>query len=247
MADPAPSRIDVTLERLSKVAGILVPVVIAAVGSLYTIEKDKSDQANRDTQLKRDQEQRDFDNAQKQYSNLAALLPLLTSDRPNQVKMGLEVYIAETKVQQAPTDLQLSILQLSNQFPEQAALVQRAADAGREQQKAQCTANPDGLYIQVANNAQQLDLGKALAKAVGDHVAWPVEGVQRIDQAPALTQLRYYFSSDNNARADNIIAALGKLGVAPVLKQDLTARYLKADCPPPHVFELWVGASTPLK
>lgn len=235
MADPVPPRIDTVLERLSKVAGILVPIVIAAIGSLYTIEKDKSDQ-----------EQREFDNAQKQYSNLAALLPLLTSDKANQVKMGLEVYIAETKVQQAPTDLQLSILQLSNQFPEQAALVQRAADAGREQQKAQCTANPDGLYIQVANSAEQLGLGKTLAKAVAGHVAWPVQGVQRIDQGPAVTQLRYYFSPDNDTRAANIIAALAPLGVAPVQKQDLTSKYLKQGCAPPPVFELWIGASSPL-
>jgi hypothetical protein len=246
LAEPASSSLDLTLDRLSKIAGILVPLVIGAVGGYYTWEKDKSDQANLQSQQKRDEDQRTFDNAQKQYSNLAALLPLLTSDKANQVKMGLEVYIAETKVSQAPTELQLSILQLSNQFPDQAALVQRAADAGREQQKTQCTANPDGLYIQVANSTEQLDRGKSLAQGLVNHVAWPVQGVQRIDQGPPVTQLRYYYSPDNDARATSIVNALANVGIAPVQKQDLTQRYLKSGCPPPHVFELWMGTSTPL-
>ncbi len=246
MAESTSSSLDLTLDRLSKIAGILVPLVIGAVGALYTIEKDKSDQATRDAQLKRDQDQRTFDNAQKQYSNLTALLPLLTSDKPNEVKIGLEVYIAETKDSQAPIDLQLSIQQLSNQFPEQAALVQRAAEAGREQQKTQCTANPDGLYIQVANSTEQLDRGKSLARALANHLTWPIQGVQRIDQGPAVNQLRYYFNPDNDARAANIITALAQSGISPIQKQDLTQRYLKSGCAPPHVFELWMGTSTPL-
>ncbi len=247
MSEPSPSRIDVALERLSRVAGILVPIAIFAVGTSYTIQKDKSETAGRAAQKLRDDQQRDFDNVQKRYANLAALLPLLTSDKADTVKMGVEVYTAETKSEQAPTELQVTILQLPNKFPELVGVVQRATDAGREQQKSLCSANPDGLYIQVANSTEQLERGRGLADSLnGRSPSWPVQGVQRIDQGPAVNQLRYYFSAGNNDTAGKIIAALGPFNVGQVQKQDLSPRYLKQGCPPPRVFELWIGTSTPL-
>jgi hypothetical protein len=247
MAEPTSSHTDIVLERLSKIAGIFVPIVIAAVGAAYTIQKDHSDTATREAQETRDEQQRIFDNAQKRYANLAALLPLLTSEKADTVKMAVEVYTAETKDQQAPTELQVTILQLPNRFPELAGLVQHAADAGREQQKDQCTANPDGLYIQVANSTEQLERGRGLASSLnGVSLPLPVQGVQRIDQGPVVNQLRYYFSPENNDRATKLLAALAPFNVGQVQKQDLSPRYLKAGCSPPHVFELWIGTSTPL-
>ncbi|UWZ84830.1 hypothetical protein [Occallatibacter riparius] len=247
MAEDTPSRTDVVLERLSKIAGILVPVVIAAVGAAYTIQKDNSDKLSRDAQEKQDTQQRIFDNAQKRYANLAALLPLLTSDKADTVKMAVEVYTAETKDQQAPTELQVTILQLPNKFPELASVVRQAADAGREQQKSLCSSNPDGLYIQVANSTEQLDRGRGLASSLNNgSLPLPLQGVQRIDQGPLVNQLRYYFSPENNDAATKVIDALKPLDVGQVQKQDLSPRYLKAGCAPPRVFELWIGTSTPL-
>ena len=117
MADPTPSRLDVWLERSSKLAGILLPLIVAVVGAVYTYQKDASDKY-----------QKTIENTQKQYANLTALLPLLTSGNPLQVRTGLEVYLSEAKALQAPTDLQQTVSRLSNEFPDQAGLVQKAGN-----------------------------------------------------------------------------------------------------------------------
>lgn len=243
---PAPP-LDVNLERLSKIAGIALPLVIALVGGIYTYQKDANDKELRNVQKVRDDNQKAFDNTQKQYANLTSLLPLLTSGNPSQVRTGLEVYLSEAKALQAPTDLQQTITRLSNEFPEQAGLVQKAAEAGRQQQATQCKANLDGLYIQVANSIEQLDRGRTLGKLLtAAGITPPVQGVQRIDEAPRSTQLRYYFSDTNNLLAGKILDALSKLGIRSISRSDLSQSYLKPGCPPPAVFELWIGSSTPL-
>jgi hypothetical protein len=198
-------------------------------------------------QQKRDDSQKAFDNTQKQYANLTSLLPLLTSGKDAQVQVGLEIYLSEARVFQAPTDLQSTIRQLSNEFPQQAKLVQLATEAGQRQQGAECKASADGVYLQVANSSAQLGLGKALANqltAMG--VSPPVQGVQRIDQGPHSSELRYYFSDANNVQATEIISKLRTAGIENVSAVDLTQRYLKSGCRPPAVYELWIGTSSPL-
>lgn len=248
MAEPTPSRLDVWLDRLSKLAGVLLPITVALVGGIYTIQKDANDKTLRKDQQIRDEDQKAFDNTQKQYANLTALLPLLTSGNPSQVRAGLEVYLSEAKALQAPTDLQQTVSRLSNEFPDQAALVQKATEAGQQQQAAQCKASPEGIYIQVANSTEQLDRGKTLAKLLtAASIAPAVQGVQRIDRAPRSTELRYYFSDANNVQAEKVLDVLRRLGIAPIEKSNLSQRYLKSGCPPPAVFELWIGSSTPLQ
>jgi len=242
------SLLDVWLERLSKIAGILLPVTIAIVGGMYTFVKDKNDEAVRNAQQERDQNQKTFDNTQKQYGNLAALLPLLTSEKEGQVQVGLEIYQSEASVDQAPPNLVSTIRRLSNQFPQQAKLVQLATEAGQRQQRAECKSSPDGLYIQVANETTQLALGEGLAKRLtSSEVSPPVQGVQRIDHGPRSNELRYYFSDPTNLQASDLIAKLRAAGVENISKVDLAARYLKKGCPPPSVYELWIGTSSPLK
>jgi hypothetical protein len=247
MADPSTSRLDVGLERLSKVAGILLPITIAVVGGIYTRDKDRNDEALRTAQQQRDATQKAFDNTQKQYANLTSLIPLFTSGKEEQVKIGLEIYLSEARVLQAPTDLQSTIERLSNQFPEQARLVQLAAEAGKRQQTAECKTGVDGIYLQVANSSTQLALGKALASQLtSDGISPSVQGVQRIDQGPRATELRYYRSQANDLQATDIISKLQAAGLGHVAKVDLTQRYLKSGCSPPAVYELWIGASSPL-
>jgi len=240
MAEGSPSRLDVWLERLSKLAGVLLPITVALVGGLYTYQKDANDKALRQAEDQRDEKQ-------KQYANLTALLPLLTSGKRSQVRAGLEIYTSEAHARQAPTDLQQTVSQLSDEFPDQAGLVQKAAEAGQQQQAAQCKTSP-GIYIQVANSTEQLERGKTLAKLLtAASIAPLVQGVQRIDQPPRSTQLRYYFSNDNDMKAGKILEELSRLGVAPVAKSNLNRGYLKPGCAPPEVFELWIGGSTPLQ
>jgi len=247
MTNSTPSPLDVWLERLSKLAGILLPVTIALVGGIYTRNKDRNDEAVRVAQQKRDESQKLFGNTQKQYTNLTTLLPLLASDKEMQVQAGLQIYLSEARVFQAPTDLQSFVLGLSNRFPGQAKLVQSAAEAGQRQQGEECKAIADGVYVHVANSEQQLKLGQTLANRLrAMNVSPPIQGVQRIDQGPNKIELRYYFSDANNNQANEIVTKLQAAGIQDVVKADLSKRYLKRGCPPPAVYELWIGTSTPL-
>ena len=248
MSDPSQSPFDRSLERLGKLSGILVPIVIAFVGWFYTATKDKNDALARADQV-------NFDRAQKQYANLTALLPLLTSKDKSQFDLGVQIYTSEAVAHQAPTDqLQGYLQSLTISHPEDAA-VQQAAAAGLSQQAAvapappsqQCKANPEGLYLQVANSTDQLALGRALAqrlKSVGIPV--PVQGTQRIDQGPGQTQVRYYPSATNDQKLAGIKAALDSAGVHVMQDVNLNPGFLKPGCTPPPVFELWIGTSTPL-
>ncbi len=250
MPDSSPSRVDVLLERLGKISGILVPIVIALVGWFYTATKDKNDTAVRNQQAK-------FDQTQKQYANLTALLPLLTSKDKAQFDLGVQIYTSEANANQAPADqLQGYIQSLTASDPEDHAL-QQAAAAGLRQQAAaaadsqiaqHCTANPDGIYIEVANSTEQLALGKALtAKLNAQQIVPVVQGAERINQSPPQTQMRYYFSPANDQKLAAMKPALELAGVHIAQNVNLSPTYLKPGCVPPAVFELWIGAASPLK
>jgi hypothetical protein len=240
--------IDRGLELLSKLGSILVPLVIAVIGWTYTAKKDRNDALARAQQAQVNSEQKQFNATQKQYANLTALLPLLTSNDPEKVNVGLKIYTSEAAAGQAPTALQLCLRDLANQFPDKAALVQKAVEAGFKQQSEECSDIPGGIYVQVANSDQQVALGNLLGNSLTQSgVNQAIQGIQRIEKGPNTTQLRYYFNPSNDIEAHRIVAALASLGAGPVQLVDLTAAYLKKNCQPPSVFELWIGESTPLK
>jgi len=113
------------LDQLSKIAGILLPLVVALVGGLYTYEKDQSDARN----LRRE-ERRDLQ--QVQYGNLTALIPLLTSQDLSTRALGMEIFTSEAKKREAPLDLVPAIRRLGIEHPEiqsQATAALAAADA----------------------------------------------------------------------------------------------------------------------
>jgi hypothetical protein len=248
MNDEVSKSIDRGLERLSKLGSILVPLVIAVIGWNYTAKKDQNDALARAQQAQVNSEQKQFNATQKQYGNLTALLPLLTSNDAEKVNVAIKIYTSEAAAGQAPTALQLCIRDLANQFPDKAALVQKAVEAGFQQQSEECSDIPGGIYMQVANTDQQLALGTLLGHSLTQgSLNQAIQGIQRIDKGPNATQLRYYFDPSNNTEAHRIVAALDSVGAGPVQLVDLTATYLKKDCKPPSVFELWIGESTPLK
>ena len=124
MPDLAESKPD-RLDQLSKIAGILLPLVVALVGGLYTYEKDQSDARN----LRRE-ERRDLQ--QVQYGNLTALIPLLTSQDLSTRALGMEIFTSEAKKREAPLDLVPAIRRLGIEHPEiqsQATAALAAADA----------------------------------------------------------------------------------------------------------------------
>jgi hypothetical protein len=136
MPDPSTSSLDAKLDRLAKIAGILLPLVLGLVGGLYTYTKDKSDARN----LARE-ERRDL--VQVQYGNLTALIPLLTSNDSDSRLLAIEIFTSEAKKNQAPLDLVPSIERLGNEHPEHVKEAMAAVAAAKKQmQRENSTSMP---------------------------------------------------------------------------------------------------------
>lgn len=239
------SDFDGKIERWSKIAGILLPFVVALVAGLYTLQKDHNDGLTRQQQQDRDNYQREWDKTQQQYANLTSLVPLLTSQNSSAVATGISIYTSEAGAGHAPVDLEDTIKRIGNADPTLTGAVQNAVEATKAQRGSECKFNQNGIYIHVANSTQQLTNGQQLAQACRD-AGFPVQGVQRVDVAPRSTQLRYYFSDANSAQAKKIIDWLGNHGFGKVETPNLSPTYLKQGCPAPAIFELWVGTDTSL-
>ena len=232
---------DLTLDRVSKFAGILLPIVVGVVGAIYTIHKDDSDNKARNQATAQQI-------AQAQYANFAALLPLLVSNDDKQVSTALDIFNQEAAIGQAPQSLGPLIQQIGEAKPQLRAQAQAADQAVSMQAGAGCKVFPSGIFVQVANDNVQLKDGQALAALLKSEAGLPpVQGVQRVDAGPQQTQLRYYFSNVNDPDADKVIAVLHRFGFTNVVKQDLSPLYLKSKtCPPPPTFELWIGSGDAL-
>ena len=240
MPDNSKSTFDRFLERAEKIANILLPVVLALVGGLYTYTKDKND-----GEMQKEQAARDL--SQKQFANLTALLPMLVSKDPPTVSAALQVYVEETREKQAPESLKSVILSIQQTQPEHRAEAQAAVQAGELQSTGKCKSIPGGLFIQVANDQEQLKNGRVLQDLLKSAEGIPaVPGVQRVDAVPQQTQLRYYFNEDNDSQALRITHYLEALGYKDIQTQDLSSRYLNVGCPPPATFELWIGSQSPV-
>lgn len=129
MPDLPQSSLDNKLDQLSKIAGILLPLVLALVGGLYTYQKDRNDARN----LRRE-ERRDLQQAQ--YGNLTTLIPLLTSQDPSTRALGMEIFTSEAKKREAPLDLVSAIRRMGAEHPE----IQNQATAALAAASAQTTA-----------------------------------------------------------------------------------------------------------
>ena len=135
MPEPTQSGLDDQLDRLSKIAGILLPVVLALVGGLYTYTKDKNDARNLQREERRDLQQ-------VQYANLTALVPLLTSQDQSNRLLAIEIFTSEAKKHQAPIDLLPSIERLGNEHPEHLKEAMAAVAAAHDQMNEEKSGNP---------------------------------------------------------------------------------------------------------
>jgi len=135
MPDLPQSNLDKTLDQLSKIAGILLPLVVALVGGLYTYEKDQNDARVSQREARRDLQQ-------VQYGNLTALIPLLTSQDPSSRALGMEIFTSEAKKREAPLDLVPAIRRLGAEHPENASQAMAAVEAANGQFTARKGGNP---------------------------------------------------------------------------------------------------------
>jgi hypothetical protein len=242
------SNTDTWLERISKIAGIFVPIVLAWYAHAYTVNKDENDKLDRLVQDARADDQKSFDNASRRYQNMAALLPLLTSKDKDSIFTGIEIFTSEANAGQAPLDLQVTIERikgtLSDKKMDQAA--DQALTAAKTQSaRDRCFQIADGIYIHVANSVDQKAAGAGLARALTS-TSLPVQGVQRIDVNPNHTEIRYYFSLKSKPAAQVIKDRLIQLNFTAINEVDLTQKYLGKGCTAPMIFEVWIGKNDEL-
>lgn len=129
MPDMPLSSLDKRLDQLSKIAGILLPLVVALVGGIYTYEKDRNDERTLQRQERRDLQQ-------VQYANLTALVPLLTSQDPSNRLLAMEIFTSEARKHEAPLDLVPSIQRLGTEHPEHLKQAMAAVAAAEAQTNA---------------------------------------------------------------------------------------------------------------
>lgn len=243
------------IDILEKLGSLILAVVVATVGGLYTCYQKQHDdrehtaEAQRETDRRTDEQKRaaaelEWDKTKKRYENLTTLIPLVTSDKPQQVTLGTQIFISEANNGQAPEDLK-DILKTQQQSSPEAV---EAVKALNGQRARECKFNPSGIYIHVANDPKQLEAGKKLETLVAQSGGLPgVQGVQRVAALPSHTQLRYYESPQNEQMARRISTRLMSLGLKTVQLQNLSLLYPPPQgCDPPAIFELWIGAGSPL-
>jgi hypothetical protein len=135
MPDLPQSNVDRRLDQLSKAAGILLPLVVALVGGLYTYEKDRDDARTELREQRRDMQQ-------VRYGNLVALIPLLTSQDPSSRALGMDIFTSEAKKGQAPLGLVAAIKRLATAHPEIQSQATEALAAANGQMTAGKSGNP---------------------------------------------------------------------------------------------------------
>jgi len=238
---------DLFLERLSRFATIVIPVVIAYFSQAYTAQKDTMDRLDKRVDRQDRAESARSDQEQK---NAAVLLPLLKSNDPNERLMGIEIFTAQAQNGQAPLYLQPTIERLlkqaSPQTPTGAATqtaVAAATQAAARQQATCSNTMPDGVYLHYQDKAQ-----KAGAQKIGDDLkqqGLASHGVQQVDVAPKQTEIRYYPAGANQADLLKILSVLAKYGFADVPKKDIS--YLLHGCAPRAIYEVWIAADASMQ
>jgi hypothetical protein len=126
MPDLPQSNLDSRLDRLSKIAGILLPLVVALVGAGYTYQKDQNDARTQQREQRRIAQQ-------VRYGNLMALIPLLTSQDSASRALGMEIFTSEAKKREAPLDLLPAIRRLAKEHPEMQSQATEALTAASGQ------------------------------------------------------------------------------------------------------------------
>ena len=240
--DAPKSGFDQFLERLARLATIVIPVVIAFFSQTYTAQKDASDRVekrldrqDRAEALRSDQEQK----------NVALLLPLLKSTDSNERLMGIEIFTSQAESGQAPLYLQLTIERLkalaSPQTPAgaatQAALT-KATQAANQQQLTCGNTMPEGVYLHYQDKAQKAGAQKIGADLKQQNLNF--RGVQQVDVAPRQTEIRYYPAGAKQDDLQKLVTTLAKYGLTDVPKKDIS--YLLHGCAPRAIYEVWIAA-----
>ncbi|HEX8164146.1 MAG TPA: hypothetical protein VF538_19910 [Pyrinomonadaceae bacterium] len=232
------------------VSGILLPIVVAVVGGIYTYNQDKNHEANANQEHQNEEVRRRADRA-------TTLLKHFASDSKRERLLAIKVAEQLAKEKQLPDELVPAMIEIAKNDP--SAEVSGAATEATNKvtevttinqagnlETVQSTASqtlaklPPRVYMHIRNESQRGKAEQIAAKL--QERGFIVPGIERLDAGPANAELRY-FNGSEPVDTQALVNALNELGlkVNPV---DLSNRYKNSTSIRPRHYELWVDTNS---
>jgi hypothetical protein len=231
---------------LAAVAGILLPIVVAGVGGTYTYMQDKHNGEELAQQKVREQ-------VLSRAQTATTLLEHLASDSARERLLAVKVAEHLAKDKMLPDELVPALIEIAR-ADDSSAVSGAAAEAVASTttvtqlttegtvREAASTASatlkklPARVYIHIRTEDQR-SAARGFSNAL-EEVGLSVPGIERRDQGPRTTELRYFQGSDP-ADIELIMKTLSGASL-PVKSVDLSKRFTDAKIRPRH-YELWIA------
>ena len=246
-------------ERLLKIVGVLIGILIIALGSHFYRKKNREldarvrelkEQERKDTEVKNDLERRrKFEEQISLYKSLLDILNELQSGKPRAVNIALNRLKEKAEQNQIPEEYKPIFLTAlakpgldapDPQFSETASVRDVAVAVRRSVPKAAPDdANaPIVIYLHIQDAAQR-GSAQRLETALESQAGYIVPGIENVGRQPGVVnnQLRYFRPSDKT-EAEKISALLGSYGITA--KPAPISGYENSPLVRPRQYELWL-------
>jgi hypothetical protein len=223
------------LSYLETLAKFLTPLVIFAVGTLYTCNQDK------------------INNEQKALDRCISLTKDLTSTSDAQQQVAIAMLVDQCQQYHAIQSVVVPRLLQTAQESNSTAVVESAkkaaitisANSNVATQVATAIENlPARLFFHIPDESRRGEAASAARHLKLDinpaHQPYSVEGIESVgpNRSPSTTQVRY-FRIEDAAEAQNIASQLVALGVRDAKATQTSGKAI------PFQIEVWFGKSTP--
>lgn len=229
-------------------SGILLPIVVAIVGGIYTYVQDKNQEAN----AVQDQQNEEISHRADRATNL---LKHFASESKRERLLAIKVAEQLGKDKQLPDELVPVLIEIAKNDP--SADVSGAAAEATSKVTEVTTINqagnvetvkstageviaaiPPRVYFHIRNESQR-ERAEQIAAKLQDQ-GFIVPGIERLDAGPPHTELRFFKGSDPTD-TQTLVKALDQLGLK-VDQVDLSNRYKNSTAIRPRHYELWISA-----
>jgi len=208
------------------VSKLLIPVVIFAVGLMFSIQKDRNDRANQ------------------QFDRESGILKLAASSNQTEKTLGLKIIEIQQKQGKFSADLLPVVQAISQGRPTDTSTqaAQSILDAAAKQNPElvkQIVATPvnrgSRVFLQITAEEQKPDASdlQALLQTAG----FPVEGIELVSPGTSNNYVRY-FSPDDRSQADKVVEIMKGMGFA-VEEQNFSR--LNQGAESTGSIEIWIG------
>jgi hypothetical protein len=230
-------------------SGILLPVVLALVGGVYTYIQDRNHEATAGQEHQNEEVRRRADTA-------TNLLKHFASENKRERLLAIKVAEQLVKEKQLPDELAPALIEIAKSDPsaEVAGAATEATNKITEVTTINQAGNPETIkstasetiakipprvYFHIRNDSQRGKAEQIAAKL--QEQGFIVPGIERLDTGPTNTELRF-FNGSEPADTQRLVNALNQLGLK-VNQVDLSNRYKNSTSIRPRHYELWINAN----